>query len=294
MLAVLLVALVGVVQSDPTGSTVKLNNGVEMPILAFGAQVWPDDTCKTATSAALTAGFRFVWSSMLIGDSCQKAQWDAIQSSSVPLAQIFVAGTINSGSCSDGDSCYTQTKSGAESQMQILAKSPLDMLMLDFPSNAQGCDGVVGQWKALEEIYAAKRVRTIAVSNFSPEQLKCLISANSSATIPSVNQVSYSVGHGSDTVVADDGAFGTFVQAYSPLESGMLASDPLLIKIGATHKKSAVQVAFKWIAQRNVTINTQSTSLAHLQEDLAIFDFTLSDDDMAQLNAHVSKKHIMV
>lgn len=158
------------------------------------------------------------------------------------------------------------------------------MLMLDYPSGDSGCDGVLGQWKAFEEFYAAKQVRTIAVSNFSPEQLKC-ISSNSSATTPSVNQMPYSIGHGADTVVADDGALGVFVQAYSGL-SGVTSSDPLLLKIGASHKKSWAQVALKWIAQRNVTINTQSTKLSHLQEDVDIFDFTLTDDEMTQLNAH--------
>merc|ERR1712195_278916 len=101
-----------------------------------------------------------------------------------------------------------------------------------------------GQWKAFEELYAAMQVRTIAVSNFSPEQLKC-ISSNASATIPSVNQMPYSIGHGSDTVVADDGALGVFVQTYSPL-STVAPSDPLLTKIAASHKKSWAQVALKW------------------------------------------------
>merc|ERR1712187_551403 len=165
-----------------------------------------------------------------------------------------------------------------------LNKKPLDMLMLDYPSKGAGCDGVLGQWRAFEEAYAAKKVRTIAVSNFSPEQLKC-ITANSSATVPSVNQMPYSVGHGADTVIADDGALGVFVQAYSPL-SGVDSSDPLLTKIGAAHKKSWAQVALRWIAQRNATINTQSTKLSHLQEDVDIFDFTLSEAEMSQLNAH--------
>jgi len=263
--------------------TVKLNNGVDMPILSFGAQVWDPATCTSATASALEAGFRFVWSSALVGSPCQAAQWTAIKASSVPLADIFVAGTANTGSCSGSANCYTQTKAAAQEQFQLLGKKPLDMLMLDYPSGDAGCDGVLGQWKAFEELYAAKQVRTIAVSNFSPEQLKCL--GNAKATIPSVNQMPFTIGHGADTVVADDGAMGVFVQAYSGL-SGATPSDPLLTKIGASHKKTWAQVALKWIAQRNVTINTQSTKLSHLQEDVAIFDFTLTDDEMSQLNAH--------
>jgi diketogulonate reductase-like aldo/keto reductase len=263
--------------------SVRLNNGIDMPILSFGAQVWDDETCKDATTAALQAGFRMIWSSALIGSSCQAAQWEAIQASSVALDDVFVGGTVNSASCSGLDDCYSQTKSGAEEQFQILAKKPLDMLMLDYPSRDTDCDGVLGQWKAFEELYADKSVRTIAVSNFSPKQLECL-AANASATVPSVNQMPYSIGHGKDTVVDDDAKFGVVVQAYSPL-SRASPSDADLTQIGAAHNKTFAQVALRWIVQRNVTINTQSTKLSHFQEDVAIFDFELSDDEMDLLTA---------
>merc|ERR1711907_70874 len=86
---------------------------------------------------------------------------------------------------------------------------------------------------------------------------------------------------GSDPVVADDGALGVYVMAYSPLGSGSIFSDPLVTKIGASHHKSSAQVALRWIVQRNVTIATQSTNSDHLKEDAAIFDFSLSDDEMS-------------
>merc|ERR1711974_581915 len=180
-----------------------------------------------------------------MGSDCQKAQWTAIKASSVPMGKIFVGGTVNSGFCSGSDDCYQQTKSGAQSQFDILNKSPLDMLMLDYPSSASGCDGVLGQWKAFEELYAAKKVRTIAVSNFNMDQLKC-ITANASATVPSVNQMPYSVGHGSDPVVADDGSLGVHVMAYSPLGSGGVLLEPDVTKIATAHKKSSAQVALRW------------------------------------------------
>lgn len=168
-------------------------------------------------------------------------------------------------------------------QFAVLGQSVLDMIMLDYPSSASGCDGVKGQWKALSEVYDAKKVHTIAVSNFSPEQLACL---NSSHVRPTVNQMQYSVGHGTDTVVADDAKYGVVVQAYSPLGSGGLVGDPLLIKIGQAHKKSAAQVALRWIIQHNATITTQATELDYLKEDVAIYDFELSADEMKQLDAH--------
>lgn len=284
MQKVLLISKVLAASAGTNASVVKLNNGVEMPAVAFAAQVWDTATCESATTAALEAGFRYVWSSALIGQDCQRAQWNALKASKVRLEDIFVSGTVNTGSCSGRDACYQQTKDGAQSQFGILQKMPLDMLMLDYPSSDSGCDGVLGQWQAFEEIYAAKQVRTIAVSNFNMQQLKCL-TANVSTTVPSVNQMPYSIGHGKDTVVADDGALGVHVMAYSPLGSGIILQDPLVTKIGAAHKKSNAQVALRWIIQRNVSIATQSTNPNHLKQDIEIFDFSLTAQEMEQLNA---------
>jgi len=158
------------------------------------------------------------------------------------------------------------------------------MLMLDYPAGSS-CDGILGQWAAFSAIYAQKRVRTIAVSNFSPSQMKCIL-ANASAVVPSVNQMQYSVGHGHDPVVADNAKHHTVVQAYSPLGSGNLATDAMCKQIGASHNKSAAQVALRWILQHNATINTQSTHLEYLQQDADIFDFQLTPNEMSLLDAH--------
>merc|ERR1711998_403862 len=179
------------------------------------------------------------------------------------------------------DSCYQQTKADGENQFTTLGLDKLDMLMLDYPAN--DCDGIAGQWKAFEEFYAAGKVRTIAVSNFNVNQFETCFAAN--ATIPSVNQLQYSVGHGSDTAVEDMAKHGTIVQAYSPLRNAI--SNQACIDIGKKYGKSSAQVGLKWILQRGATIATQSTKLSHLQEDVDIWDFDLTDDEMAQLGAAV-------
>jgi len=268
---------------------VRLNNGVDMPVVAFAAQVWPSDTCKSATASALQAGFRFIWSSILVGQDCQSAQHDAITASGIARSQIFLAGTVNTQGCSGTDACYQNTKSDAAGQFQTLGSDTLDMLMLDYPASTD-CDDIKGQWKAFEELYAAKKVRVLAVSNFSPEQLQC-ITANKTATVPAVNQMPYSVGHGSDPVVSDDAKSGVVVQAYSPLGSGSLADDSDCTRIGKPYHKSSAQVALKWILQRNVTIVTQSTNIAHLKGDLDLFDFKLSDADMKVLNSRSDRSN---
>merc|ERR1711907_28129 len=278
--SVLLLAAAGV---HAVSQSVILNNGVEMPALAFGANVWDPATCKQATSDALAAGFRFVWSSALIGQDCQAAQGAAIASSGLPRASLFISGTVNSGDCTDNAGCYTQTKTSAEAQFTTLNVTKLDMLMLDYPSSA-GCDGILGQWKAFSELYNAKKVSAIAVSNFDGDQLEC-VTKDQNGVKPTVNQLSYSVGMSSD-IVDQNAKYDIVVQAYSPLGNGGLASDPLLQTIGKQHNKTAAQVALRWILQHNATINTQSTNPQHLQQDAQIYDFSLTSEEMTKLDGH--------
>ena len=141
--------------------------------------------------------------------------------------------------------------------------------MLDYPSS--DCNSIRGQWAAFEDMLKEKGTRSIAVSNFSPKQLECI---PPNATVPAVNQLPYSVGHGKITV-----------QAYSPLGSGSVLSDHDVIAIGKRHNKSSAQVALRWIIQRNATFTTSASTQEHFEEDLDIFDFELSETEMNTLNA---------
>lgn len=268
--------------APPAGSTVRLNNGVEMPLLSYGANMYNASTCRSATGYALQEGFRFVWSSAIIGEPCQRAQYQAIVESRIPRSELFLAGTVDTKTCTTEAQCYQQTKSGAAKQIEILGNTTLDMLMLDYPSGS-GCVGVAAQWRALNEFYAQGQVRTIAVSNFDVEQLRCA-SAVKPVVVPSVNQLEFNADKHGSTVVADDTKLGVVVQAYSPLGTGSLAKDPVLTKIGQTHGKSAAQVALRWIVQQKVGVNVASTSLKHLQENAAIFDFQLAAEEVAEIN----------
>jgi len=254
--------------------------------------VWPADTCRNATLTALTSGFRFVWSSVLVQEACQRAQRDAINSHpTVSRADIFLAGTVDTQGCSSRDDCHSATLTGAQEQFSRLGPEPLDQLMLDYPSGS-GCDGILGQWSALTELYHAKKVASIAVSNFAATELACLFPSGQRAApnvVPPVaNQMRFFVGH-TNVDLALNTAHGIVVQAYSPLGSGSLAHDTLLASIGEAHGgRSAAQVALRYILQKNVTVATQSTSAAHLVQDVDIFTFQLSAHEIAQLDAHTA------
>jgi len=202
----------------------------------------------------------------------------------VPRNELFVCGSVNTGQgCSGKADCHTQTAAGCDSNLQTMGLDSLDMIMLDYP--AGDCDSIQGQWQAFEEMLAAKKVKSIAVSNFSPDQIDCILS-NKSATIPSVNQMPFSVGAWDKSLVGADGARGKiFVQAYSPLGGGGVIGDPDCIAIGKAHNKSSAQVALRWITQHNVTYSTQTDNAQYFAEDVDIFDFELTAAEMAKLDA---------
>ena len=266
--------------SPGSGQDVALNDGLVFPKVSFGLQVYDDDTATRLTTFALEAGVRNFFASVLAGN--QKGFGKAVAAwNETRRESLFICGSANTASCSGFDDCKEQTVAACHQNLQDLGLQYLDMIMLDYPSG--DCDSIRGQWTAFEEMLQNRTTKSIAVSNFSPQQLDC-IPAN--ATTPAVNQLPYSVGHGSDTSVADNKAHGgIIVQAYSPLASGSILSDADCISIGKAHDKSPAQVALRWIIQRNATFTTSSGSEAHFREDLDIFDFELSAEEMQTLNS---------
>ena len=212
------------------GATVKLNNGLTFPLVSFGLQVYDDTTAQAYTTTALAAGFRNFFSSVLAGN--QAGFGDAIKATKVPRKEIFICGSVNTGNgqCSGTAACKSATADGCSANLQAIGVPYLDMIMLDYP--AGDCASIQGQWLAFEDMLKSGKTRSIAVSNFSPQQLDCIVQ-NKSSTAPAVNQMPYAVGSGSSTVVADNAKRGgILVQAYSPLQGGGLASDPDCVAIG--------------------------------------------------------------
>jgi 2,5-diketo-D-gluconate reductase A len=261
--------------------TITLNNGLQMPAVSFGLQVVDDDTAKQQVQDALGVGVRNLFASVLA--NCQTGVGEGIKASGVARADLFVCGSVNNAGCGSEADCYTSTKQACSDNLQALGLDYVDMIMLDYP--AYSCDGIKGQWRAFEEMYAANDTKSVAVSNFSPDQLDCIV-GNASASVPTLNQMPYSLGHAGDSVVDDDKKRNVIVQAYSPLGGGGAAQDADCVAIGKKYSKSGAQVALKWILQHDAVFSTNlGFEKQFMQEDIALFDFTLSDADMATLDA---------
>lgn len=267
---------------------VTLNNGLAFPKASFGLQIYNDKTAEQLTELAISVGFRNFFASVLAGNQVGFAR--AIQGSNLPREDFFICGTVISNSASSFQSAYELTKRGITENLKAFAVGGItyvDMIMLDYPG--PNCESIRGQWQAFEEMLRNGKTKSLAVSNFSPEQLDCIL-ANKSATVPAVNQLPFSVGSYSRTAIAENNnRGGILLQAWSPLRSGQLygSARQACEEIGRKYGKSYAQVALRWIVQMGAAYSMQTKSKAHFEEDLNIFDFTLTTDEMQRLSAAI-------
>lgn len=267
------------------GETVKLNNGMVFPKASFGLQVYDDDTAQRLTATAITVGFRNFFASVLAGN--QKGFARAVAASGVPQEELFICGTVLSNNARGFENAYRLTKQGCDANLKAFAVGGItyvDQIMLDYPGN--DCDSIRGQWKAFEEMLAEGTTKSLAVSNFSPEQLDCLLS-DKSATVPTVNQLPFSVAQYDPSAVAENEKRGIVVQAWSPLGGGGISRRKLAAckEVGKAYNKTAAQVALRWILQKGATFSTQTKKREHFVEDLDIFDFELTQEEVDKLGA---------
>eukprot|EP00440_Ansanella_granifera_P004280 gb/GFBE01004641.1/.p1 GENE.gb/GFBE01004641.1/~~gb/GFBE01004641.1/.p1 ORF type:complete len:168 (+),score=40.82 gb/GFBE01004641.1/:1-504(+) len=159
------------------------------------------------------------------------------------------------------------------------------MIMLDYPG--PDCNSIKGQWKAFQEMLASGQTRSLAVSNFSPEQLDCIL-ADATATVPAVNQLPYSISNFNPSAIEDNRKRGVVLQAWSPLggTTGGITrrAREKCDEIGEKYGKTWAQVALRWIVDRGATFTVQTGDKEHFVEDINIFDFQLTEEDLESLS----------
>lgn len=275
---------------------VTLKGGVEFPLASFGLQVYDDEKAYRLTMTALEVGYRNFFASVLAKN--QKGFAKAVRDSGIPRSDLFICGSVVSNRAKGYKDAKAATTEGWKQNMKAFGVGNidyLDQIMLDYPG--PDCDSIQGQWAAFEEMHAQKLTKTLAVSNFSSQQLDCLLLSSSSiSTPPVVNQLPFSVAYhppalASDTVKSNADR-GVLVQAWAPLGYSLGGRFTSAMKgtcqqIGNKYGKSGAQVALRWIVQTGASFTTQSSKKEHFAEDLDIFDFTLSPEDMTTLDTFV-------
>ena len=254
--------------------TVTLNNGTTIPQLGFGTYQVTPETTKAATLAALEAGYRHIDTAEMYGN--EKEVGEAVAESGLNRSEIYVTSKLNNGFHDRADALAAFDRT-----MDALGFDYLDLFLIHWPLPAVG--DFVETWKAMEEMQLSGRVRTIGVSNFQQEHLQRLF--DETDTVPAVNQIEVHPYLTQDALRAFNTEHGILTEAWSPLAQGAVLSDPVITGIADRLGKSAAQVTLRWHLQRGDIVFPKSVTRSRVDENFALFDFVLTEADIAAITA---------
>ena len=252
--------------------SVKLNNGIEMPMVGFGVFQVSDEDTEKAVLEALKAGYRLLDTAAVYGNEAGVGR--AIKASSIPREEIFVTTKL----WIQRENGYENTQKALENSLTRLGLDYVDLYLMHQPFG-----DVHEQWRAMEDLYKAGKARAIGVSNFHMDRLMDLITCHE--IVPAVNQIETHPFYQRDAEIAFHQELGVVQQAWAPLAEGKfeIFSNPILTQIAQKHGKSVAQVVLRWLNQRGVAIIPKSVKVERMLENREIFDFTLDEQDLAQI-----------
>jgi len=251
---------------------VKLNNGVEMPILGFGVYQVPDPAeCERSVLTALEAGYRSIDTAAAYKN--EEAVGNAIKNSRIDRKDLFITTKLwlsNTG--------YEKTKQGFEESLNKLQLDYLDLYLIHQPYG-----DVHGSWRAMEELYESGKIRAIGISNFQPDRVMDLIVFNK--VVPAVNQIETHPFHQQIETQQFLKENNVQQESWGPFAEGKnnLFSNELLAGIGKKYNKSIAQVVLRWMIQRGVVVIPKSVTKERIIQNFDVFDFELSQGDMEQI-----------
>ena len=248
-------------------------SGVRIPALGFGTWQLEAKDARRMVEAALEIGYRHIDTAFIYRNEAEVGA--AIRASGVPRDEIFLTTKVWVDSFADGD-----LQRAAQGSMERIGVGPVDLLLLHWPKLQPPLSETI---PALNDARAGGFTRSIGLSNFPSGMWE---EAQRLSEAPLVtNQVEYHPYLTQQTLLATAGRLGSTLTAWSPLAQGKVANDAVLVRIGAAHGKSPGQVTLRWLVQQGVIAIPRTTKEHRARENFDIFDFELSDDEMARISA---------
>ena len=258
----------GAAAKTPVIPTVKLNNGLPMPLIGFGTNTLTGDVGVRSVADAISVGYRLIDTAHIYGN--EEAVGEGIRKSGINRKELFITSKLWVDFAG-----YESTKKAFQTSIDKLGTDYLDLYLIHRPRG-----DVKGSWKAMEALYKAGKIKAIGVSNFEPAQLADLMKE---ATVkPAINQIETHV------FFQENNLYDVLVketiqhEAWSPFAAGRnnIFSNTTLAAIAQKHKKTIAQVCLRWHFQRGVVAIPRSQNKAHMAENLNIFDFELDVMDL--------------
>jgi len=263
--------------------TIKLNNGVEMPLLGFGVfQIEDFKECEESVLHALKTGYRLI--DTAAGYNNEEAVGSAIQKSGIDRKDIFISSKV--WIQYDG---YEGTKKSSEETLEKLQTDYLDLFLIHMPFGDYH-----GMWRAMEELYKEGKIKAIGVCNFLEDRLVDLILTHDVA--PAINQVELHPFDQQQSLRKVMDKYDVKAMAWGPLAEGQnqIFSNETLVNIGKQHNKTAAQVIIRWFREEDIITIPKSVHPERIEENFAVDDFQLTEDEVKEIEALDLKRPLIL
>ncbi len=253
---------------------IKLNNGVLMPIVGLGTFRSKNEEVYQAVLDAFEAGYRHIDTAMIYGN--EEAIGKAIKDSNIPREELFITTKLW-----NSDQGYETTKAAFNLSLKKLDLEYVDLYLIHW---FKGYDRALESYRAMEELYNEGKIKALGVSNFNVHHIMKIL--EHCTICPTVNQVETHIGLQNEFLQEYCESVGIRLEAYAPLMSHHiedLLTNDTMIKIAKKYNKSIPQIAIKWLVTRGIVVIPKSIKKHRITENIDIFDFELTNEDMADI-----------
>ncbi|KAH0787030.1 aldo/keto reductase [Histomonas meleagridis] len=252
--------------------SIRLNNGVEMPMIGYGVYLIPSNKTEQCVLDALNTGYRSIDTAQCYGNEHEVGL--AVKKSGIPREQVFI--TTKLWGCRG----YQDTVKSINGSLRELDLGYIDLLLIHEPTG-----NYLEIYRAMEDAYNEGKLRSIGVANFLEDDFMKLV--NNCRVIPAVNQVETHVFRQQKNLVPLLQKYGTAHEAWSPVAAGKnrIFKNPVLVQIAKAHGKTTAQIALKFLYQQNIIIIPKSTHIERMRENLQVDDFELTENELNEIRA---------